>query len=110
MDSTLRRDVPFSSLLHTPTPPAFHPSIPPSLALSSTLLRVHPLEPLADVLWPSVAYFASVVVSSEWEAKRDSWMGSVAGGVLTSGKHFCSTSQSFSFIHILSASNLQIPE
>lgn len=108
MDLTLRRDVPFSSVLHPPTPPAFHPSLARSLIQPATC--VHPLEPLADVLWPSVACFASVVVSSEWEAKRDSWMGSVAGGVLTSGKHFCSNSQSFSFIHILSASNLQIPE
>lgn len=118
MDLSLIRDAPFSSPSIPPTPFAFHPSVHPTssrLSLPPFLLPnlatlVHPLEPLADVLWPSVVWFASGLVSSEWEAKRDSWMGSVAGGVLPPGKHFCSNSQSFSFIHILSASNLQIPQ
>lgn len=100
MDSTLWRDV--LSLL-TPQLHSLAPFLHPATC-------VHPLEPFADVPWPRVVCSASASVSSEWEAKRDSWMGSLAGGVLTPGKHFCSNSQSFSFIHILSASNLQIPE
>lgn len=51
MGLILRRDVPFSSPLQPPTPPAWfiHPSLPHPATC------VHPFEPLADVLWPSVA-------------------------------------------------------
>lgn len=101
MDLTLRRDVPFSSQLHPPTSPAFYPFIPPWIPPTPCYVcpSLGAWLPLADVPWPRVVCFARVLVSSEWEAKRDSWMGSVAGGVLTPGKHFCLFQQPELFIY-----------
>lgn len=103
MDAFLRRDVLFSTQTHFPllstspiSPSFFSP------------LNVHPWEPwLMCSGWVSPALLVALLRA---KAKRDSWMGSEAGGVLSPGKDFCSNSQSSLFIQTLSASKNPNPQ
>lgn len=79
MDSSLRRDVPLSTQMHSP----LLRTSPISPSFSSPLTRPA-LEDLADALRVNVAWFASVLVSAERERLRGTagWVQRLEGSSL----------------------------